>query len=143
MKRKGESLPKLNERQRGTLIKLHLALSRECNGECLAAIQWHFRVEEPDDQSLTDLGLPERVVNALERNGVLTVRHLCKQSVADLMSINGMSYSSVEQIQTKLGERGLSLKRLAFIDSIPTPSERIYRSFGDGNIRVSDGRSDY
>jgi carbon monoxide dehydrogenase subunit G len=63
------------------------------------------------DQSIDELKLPTRVTSSLHREGLATVGQLTGRTEDQLLAIDGIGQSSVKEIRTKLGERGLTLGR--------------------------------
>jgi DNA-directed RNA polymerase alpha subunit len=66
---------------------------------------------------LVDLGIQERIVNALEAIGVLTVGQALELRVDDLYSMDGMGPGYVREIQT-------AVARLGFAHSNGRPAEK-------------------
>jgi DNA-directed RNA polymerase alpha subunit len=61
--------------------------------------------------SIRELGLPKRVVNRLEHEGIRTVRALVKRTPYDLLHWPGFGLESYKSIHRALELRGLSLQR--------------------------------
>jgi hypothetical protein len=53
--------------------------------------------------------LPARLREALRRGGITTIGELIAKTSEDLLEINGIGPNSVEDIRTRLAERGLTL----------------------------------
>jgi DNA-directed RNA polymerase alpha subunit len=57
------------------------------------------------------LGLPTRIVNRLEYEGIRTVRALCNRSPYDLLDLPGFGLSSIKEVRKRLyWAGGLELK---------------------------------
>jgi DNA-directed RNA polymerase alpha subunit len=57
---------------------------------------------------IASLGLPSRVVNSLQRSGILTLQELTRFSREELMErISGLGEQSVSLLEAKLREHGL------------------------------------
>lgn len=54
------------------------------------------------EMSVKMLGLSTRVLNLLEKNGVLTIADLTMRSKAELLALNGIGASAIAEIQSKL-----------------------------------------
>lgn len=65
---------------------------------------------EQYDLPLEQLGLPPRVFNCLRRNKIDKVGELLEKSVQDLLSLKKLGQKSLDEVQKRLGELGLSLR---------------------------------
>ena len=75
--------------------------------------------DKPDDttgktleMSIDELELSVRSYNCLKRAGINTVAELCDKSPDDMMKVRNLGRKSMEEVEQKLGELGLSLKLL-------------------------------
>lgn len=57
----------------------------------------------PDCTLITDLNLPTRITNALERNGFKTVGEVRETSDQNLLSLQDMGWGSVKFLRSALG----------------------------------------
>lgn len=62
------------------------------------------------DLPLEQLRLPPRVFNCLRRNKIEKVGELLEKSVQDLLSLKKLGQKSLDEVQQRLGELGLSLR---------------------------------
>lgn len=58
--------------------------------------------------SVEELGLPTRVVSALERAGIETVEHLLEKEDEELLAIRGFGAKSLQQVHAALKDKGLT-----------------------------------
>ncbi|MBQ8488894.1 MAG: DNA-directed RNA polymerase subunit alpha [Pseudobutyrivibrio sp.] len=75
--------------------------------------------DKPDDttgktleMSIDELELSVRSYNCLKRAGINTVAELCDKSPEDMMKVRNLGRKSMEEVEQKLSELGLSLKML-------------------------------
>lgn len=68
-----------------------------------------FHYQRLLDNALTEVGLPVRVVNALENHGVFTVRDLTQRTVDDLLEIANLGLKTIKQVYTTLKQTGVKL----------------------------------
>ena len=75
--------------------------------------------DKPDDttgktleMSIDELELSVRSYNCLKRAGINTVAELCDKSPDDMMKVRNLGRKSMEEVEQKLSELGLSLKML-------------------------------
>jgi|YelNatPaOPRAMG01_1025707.scaffolds.fasta_scaffold07045_3 DNA-directed RNA polymerase subunit alpha len=61
------------------------------------------------DLSLEDLDLPSRAFNALRKEGITTLRELCKYSEKQLLELRNLGKKSLNQLKEILAEMGFSL----------------------------------
>ncbi|MBE5917877.1 MAG: DNA-directed RNA polymerase subunit alpha [Pseudobutyrivibrio ruminis] len=73
--------------------------------------------DKPDDStgktlemSIDELELSVRSYNCLKRAGINTVAELCDKSPDDMMKVRNLGRKSMEEVEQKLSELGLSLK---------------------------------
>ena len=66
--------------------------------------------ERDDDDSIENLCLPWRIVDALEQEGVTKITELCAMTEEELLEIWGIGGRSVEAIKEALEEEGLRLR---------------------------------
>ena len=73
--------------------------------------------EKPDDttgktleMSIDELELSVRSYNCLKRAGINTVAELCDKSPDDMMKVRNLGRKSMEEVEQKLSELGLSLR---------------------------------
>ena len=73
--------------------------------------------DKPDDttgktleMSIDELELSVRSYNCLKRAGINTVAELCDKSPDDMMKVRNLGRKSMEEVEQKLSELGLSLK---------------------------------
>jgi DNA-directed RNA polymerase subunit alpha len=62
------------------------------------------------EKSIDDLDLSVRSYNCLKRAGISTVDELVKMTEEDMMKVRNLGRKSLEEVQLKLGELGLSLR---------------------------------
>ncbi|MDL2225185.1 DNA-directed RNA polymerase subunit alpha [Eubacteriales bacterium OttesenSCG-928-M02] len=62
------------------------------------------------DKSIDDLDLSVRSYNCLKRAGINTVEELTRMSEEDMMKVRNLGRKSLEEVQQKLAEVGLSLR---------------------------------
>ncbi len=62
------------------------------------------------EMSIDDLELSVRSYNCLKRAGINTVAELCDKSPDDMMKVRNLGRKSMEEVEQKLGELGLSLR---------------------------------
>ncbi|MBT1018169.1 DNA-directed RNA polymerase subunit alpha [Canibacter sp. lx-72] len=96
-------------------------------------------VDLPADSELAipieDLDLSMRSYNCLKREGIDTVSQLVTLSQTELTNIRNFGAKSVVEVNSKLAERGLSLK-----DSIPGLDGANYYSYEDGDNLEAEQR---
>ncbi|WP_028242184.1 DNA-directed RNA polymerase subunit alpha [Pseudobutyrivibrio ruminis] len=75
--------------------------------------------DKPDDttgktleMSIDELELSVRSYNCLKRAGINTVAELCDKSPEDMMKVRNLGRKSMEEVEQKLSELGLSLRML-------------------------------
>ncbi|MCR5579975.1 MAG: DNA-directed RNA polymerase subunit alpha [Pseudobutyrivibrio sp.] len=75
--------------------------------------------DKPDDttgktleMSIDELELSVRSYNCLKRAGINTVAELCDKSPDDMMKVRNLGRKSMEEVEQKLSELGLSLKMI-------------------------------
>ncbi len=75
--------------------------------------------EKPDDttgktleMSIDELELSVRSYNCLKRAGINTVAELCDKSPDDMMKVRNLGRKSMEEVEQKLSELGLSLRMI-------------------------------
>jgi DNA-directed RNA polymerase subunit alpha len=73
--------------------------------------------DKPDDttgktleMSIDELELSVRSYNCLKRAGINTVAELCDKSPDDMMKVRNLGRKSMEEVEQKLSELGLSLR---------------------------------
>ena len=96
------------------LAQVEIALSRGNPDQAHAAITAvYFRpgghVDERSPLAQTEL--PVRLVNMLEREGILTVAHLCDRTRLELLTIRHLSERGVQIIESTLKDLGFGLRR--------------------------------
>ncbi|MGF6877391.1 DNA-directed RNA polymerase subunit alpha C-terminal domain-containing protein [Paraburkholderia sp. MM5477-R1] len=64
---------------------------------------------KPRPRSLTALGLPKQVINALHAASIRSLDRLLDESAPSLLQIPGLGLRSVSNLQAVLAEHGLSL----------------------------------
>ena len=76
-------------------------------------------IEKEDDEkgkvlemSIDELELSVRSYNCLKRAGINTVAELCDKSPDDMMKVRNLGRKSMEEVEQKLSELGLSLKMI-------------------------------
>lgn len=62
------------------------------------------------DKSIDDLDLSVRSYNCLKRAGISTVDELVKMTEEEMMKVRNLGRKSLEEVQQKLGDLGLSLR---------------------------------
>jgi DNA-directed RNA polymerase subunit alpha len=71
--------------------------------------------EEPKGKALEmtveELDLSVRSYNCLKRAGINTVEELTQKTEEDMMKVRNLGKKSLEEVQKKLAELGLSLKK--------------------------------
>jgi len=90
--------------------------------DCWINDSFHFRPEkdevgnrgnnEPDflSDSIAELELPVRMLNRLEKNGILTLGDLVKMSEGDVLKVPWLGPKAVEIIRERLKDEGLKLR---------------------------------
>ena len=63
-----------------------------------------------DDVLIEDLELGVRSYNCLKREGIQTVGYLVTKTEAELLNIPNFGKKSIDEVNDKLAERGLSLR---------------------------------
>ena len=59
--------------------------------------------------TIDEIDLPTRIYNSLRNGGIETIGQLLKTSKKDLLSMRNLGRKSIEAIEEKLKEKGLSL----------------------------------
>jgi DNA-directed RNA polymerase subunit alpha len=59
--------------------------------------------------TIDEIDLPTRIYNSLRNGGIDTIGQLVKTSKKDLLDIRNLGRKSIEAIEDKLKEKGLSL----------------------------------
>ena len=84
-----------------------------------AAMDLSVIADKPDDStgktlemSIDELELSVRSYNCLKRAGINTVAELCDKSPDDMMKVRNLGRKSMEEVEQKLSELGLSLKMI-------------------------------
>ena len=62
--------------------------------------------------SIDELELSVRSYNCLKRAGINTVAELCDKSPDDMMKVRNLGRKSMEEVEQKLSELGLSLRMI-------------------------------
>lgn len=82
-----------------------------------AAADFTVIVDKPDspaakinEMSIDELELSVRSYNCLKRAGINTVAELCEKTTDDMMKVRNLGRKSMEEVEQKLEELGLSLK---------------------------------
>jgi len=82
-----------------------------------AAMDLSVIADKPDDStgktlemSIDELELSVRSYNCLKRAGINTVAELCDKSPDDMMKVRNLGRKSMEEVEQKLSELGLSLR---------------------------------
>ena len=77
-----------------------------------------FMIEREDEQNsqilemqIEDLDLSVRSYNCLKRAGINTVEELTQKTEEDMMKVRNLGKKSLEEVESKLAELGLSLKK--------------------------------
>jgi DNA-directed RNA polymerase subunit alpha len=68
-----------------------------------------LELERKLNMSLAELELSVRATNCLESEGIATVRDLVTRSDDELLEVRNFGETTLKEVKTKLGERGLSL----------------------------------
>jgi DNA-directed RNA polymerase subunit alpha len=66
--------------------------------------------EDTEEMSIEDLDLSVRAFNCLKRANINTVGQLIQMTVEDMMKVRNLGQKSLEEINLKLSQLGLSLR---------------------------------
>ena len=66
--------------------------------------------EKVKEMTIEELELSVRSYNCLKRAGINTVEELTQKTEEDMMKVRNLGKKSLEEVQNKLAELGLSLK---------------------------------
>lgn len=66
--------------------------------------------EKVMEMTIEELDLSVRSYNCLKRAGINTVQELTQKSEEDMMKVRNLGRKSLEEVQEKLAELGLSLR---------------------------------
>ena len=86
------------------------------------------------DGGVEELELPTAVYNALVNSGVDTIDELCEMTFEELHKLRNIGQGAVGEIEVKLRERGLSLKRPPYHQLIEMIFNNISKS--DGSVPI-------
>ena len=78
------------------------------------SIIWHLLghpmlASEPDTP-IYSLNITPMAINCLRRAGIDTVEQLCRKSRGELLDLYGFGYGSLQDVESELENRGLSLR---------------------------------
>jgi DNA-directed RNA polymerase alpha subunit len=96
------------------LRKIKIALEHGNREEAIAAVEQAFRDAQPEavtlDSPLVELGIPLRLVNSLERDGIMTIRQLCELCTTEVARRPNFGNRNVDAIKIALDRHGWSLR---------------------------------
>lgn len=67
--------------------------------------------QQPEPESIAELGLSNRTRNALGRSGVRTIEQLLKMSEDEILMLRDIGRTNMTEIRTTLSQRGLELQK--------------------------------
>jgi DNA-directed RNA polymerase subunit alpha len=92
-------------------LKLFLTLGDNVSEEITMVDKADNRQERILNMSIEDLDLSVRSYNCLKRAGINTVQELIQRTEEDMMKVRNLGKKSLEEVQQKLAELGLSLRK--------------------------------
>jgi DNA-directed RNA polymerase subunit alpha len=92
-------------------LKLFLSLTDTVPEEVTLADKEDNRQDRILNMSIEDLDLSVRSYNCLKRAGINTVQELIQRTEEDMMKVRNLGKKSLEEVQQKLAELGLSLRK--------------------------------
>jgi len=92
-------------------LKLFLGLTDMVSEEISPADKEDNRQDRILNMSIEDLDLSVRSYNCLKRAGINTVQELIQRTEEDMMKVRNLGKKSLEEVQQKLAELGLSLRK--------------------------------
>ena len=91
-------------------LMLFVGLTDEAQDAEIMVEKEEDKKEKVLEMTIEELDLSVRSYNCLKRAGINTVHELTQKTEEDMMKVRNLGRKSLEEVQTKLGELGLSLR---------------------------------
>ena len=92
-------------------LNLFITLTDHVNDVEIMVEKEEDKKEKVLEMTIEELDLSVRSYNCLKRAGINTVDELTKKTEEDMMKVRNLGRKSLEEVQRKLAELGLSLKK--------------------------------
>lgn len=92
-------------------LMLFVGLTEEAQGAEIMVEKEEDKKEKVMEMTIEELDLSVRSYNCLKRAGINTVQELTQKSEEDMMKVRNLGRKSLEEVQEKLVELGLSLRQ--------------------------------
>ncbi len=93
------------------LLNLFINLTEEVDEEEVVAEEEESELEKVLELTIEELDLSVRSYNCLKRAGINTVEELIRKTEDEMMKVRNLGKKSLEEVQNKLQELGLSLRK--------------------------------
>ena len=91
-------------------FKLFMTLTDHANDVEIMVEKEEDKKEKVLEMTIEELDLSVRSYNCLKRAGINTVQELIERTVEDMMKVRNLGKKSLEEVQNKLSDLGLSLR---------------------------------
>src|SRR5690606_23494013 len=91
-------------------LMLFVGLTEEAKDAEIMVEKEEDKKEKVMEMTIEELDLSVRSYNCLKRAGINTVQELTQKTEEDMMKVRNLGRKSLEEVQEKLGELGLSLR---------------------------------
>ena len=91
-------------------FKLFMTLTDHANNVEIMVEKEEDKKEKVLEMTIEELDLSVRSYNCLKRAGINTVQELTERSMEDMMKVRNLGKKSLEEVEKKLRDLGLSLK---------------------------------
>ena len=92
-------------------FKLFLGLTKEANEVVIMVQKEEDKKEKVLEMTIEELDFSVRSYNCLKRAGINTVQELAQKSLEDMMKVRNLGKKSLEEVEKKLKDLGLSLRQ--------------------------------
>ncbi len=92
-------------------LMLFVSLTEEAQDAEIMVEKEEDKKEKVMEMTIEELDLSVRSYNCLKRAGINTVQELTQRTEEDMMKVRNLGRKSLEEVQEKLGELGLSLRK--------------------------------
>lgn len=92
-------------------FKLFLGLTKEANEVVVMVQKEEDKKEKVLEMTIEELDFSVRSYNCLKRAGINTVQELAQKSLEDMMKVRNLGKKSLEEVEKKLKDLGLSLRQ--------------------------------
>jgi DNA-directed RNA polymerase subunit alpha len=92
-------------------VKLFIGLTEKISDEVTMVEKEEEKKDKVLEMTIEELDLSVRSYNCLKRAGINTVEELIQRTEEDMMKVRNLGKKSLEEVQTKLAELNLSLRK--------------------------------